>query len=447
MSREPGRYLRIGASDRATRVGLYALVVVFPLVLAFAAQHETDHPLTQEIAKGLALCGYAILALQPILAARYRWIERPFGLDIVYRFHRGMGVAAGLLLVLHPVLYAVGGEWELLLGYSHGWEVALGKVALVVLVALIATSVFRRALRLPFETWRGIHDGLALSVLALGFVHSVAAGGDLQGEPARLVWFGLFSASLASYAVHLRSVWRRSHGDDFEVVRVAQETHDVWSLELRPPVPEKGIDHLPGQFMFLTLHRATGPTEEHPFTIASAPSPDGKVVATIKESGDFTKSIGDTKVGDRASLRGPFGRFSHRLHDDDRPLVFVAGGVGVTPMLSMLRHMRETRADRTVLLLYGSRREADIVARAELDDIANEAPPSVRVAHVLSDADDGWEGERGHIDRACIERHADGLDGKAFYVSGPPPMISAVTRALRDAGVPIEDIHFERFSL
>ncbi len=87
---------------------LYLLAVSAPLGFALAAQRETGHPLVQELAKSVALCGYAILALQPVLAARYRWLERPFGLDALYRFHRSMGLVAGMLLLAHPILYAAG---------------------------------------------------------------------------------------------------------------------------------------------------------------------------------------------------------------------------------------------------------------------------------------------------------------------------------------------------
>ncbi len=445
MSREPGRYLREGAGAGFLRLALYLVVVLAPLALAFAMQSETDHPVVQEIAKGFGLCGYAIVAMQPVLAARYRWIVRPFGLDVLLRFHRSMGFVAGLLLLAHPILYASAGQWDLLYDFSSGWEVALGKVALLVLVVMVLTSVFRRALKLRFETWRGIHDGLAVSLLLLGFAHSVLAGGDLAEAPARLVWFPLFSAGLISYLIHRRSI--TSGVAEFEVSRVTRETEDVWSVQLSPIVPEHGIDHLPGQFMFLTLRRDHGPIEEHPFTISSAPSPDGSVSATIKGCGDFTCTIGATKVGDRATVRAPFGRFSHRLISDDVPLVFIAGGVGVTPMLSMLRHMRNTKEDRSVLLLYGSRREGDIVARKELDEIAAGQRPSLRVVHVLSKPHKTWKGERGYVDGPFIEHHTGGLAGKRFYVSGPPVMITAVTKALRAAGVPAADIHFERFAL
>jgi predicted ferric reductase len=381
------------------------------------------------------------------LAARYRWVEHPFGQDVLYRFHRSMGLLAGFLLLAHPILYAAGGEWELLYSFSGGWEVALGRVASLALLGIILSSVFRTSLRLSFETWRGIHNGFAFSLLLLGFVHSVAAGGDLSDWPMRLVWFGLFAVGFVSYLLHFLSVHRRERETEFEVVRVTQETADVWTLEMKPARPELGIDHLPGQFLFLTLHRDLGPTEEHPFSISSAPSKDGHVTATIKASGDYTRTIGDTEVGHRATVRAPFGRFSHVLDRQDKPLVFIAGGVGVTPMLSMIRHMHAEGSDRSVLLLYGSRTEADIVARAELDQIAASGSPSLRVVHVLGKADDDWQGETGHIDRACIECHCGSLDGRSFYVSGPPLMIDAIVRTLRGAGVPDRDIHFERFSL
>ena len=448
MSREPGRYLRAQLTAGAVRFGLYLGMVCSPLLLAFLVQPETDHSILQEIAKGLGLVGYTIVALQPILAARYRWIERALGLDLLLRFHRAMGLCAAALLLAHPLLYAGAGEWELLLSFTHGWPVALGKVALAVLVLLVITTVFRRALKLSFETWRGIHNGLAASLLILGFIHSIAAGGDLADPAARVIWFVLFAAGLVSQLVHWRSRTARRPGEEFRVTRVERETEDVWSLDLEPLVPEHGMDHLPGQFLFLTLHRTGRSPEQHPFTIASARSPTtGRVTVTIKACGDFTRTIGETVVGDRAMISGPYGRFSHRIHSDEAPLVFIAGGVGITPMLSMLRHMREVGEDRSVLLLYGSRREGDIIAAAELHDISKSQRPSLRVVNILSEPHEGWSGARGYIDQEFIEHHCGGLAHKRFYISGPPPMIHAVARALRRAGVPSDLIHYERFAL
>ncbi len=448
MTREPERSLRAGTGAGVVRFLLYVAIILSPLGLAVATQPKTDHPFVQEVAKSLALIAYAMVALQPVITARYRWLERPFGLDALLVFHRWMGIVAGSLLLAHPVLYAAGGSWELLLGFSHGWEIGVGKVAFLAIVALLFTSLARRAVSLDFETWRGIHNGLALSVLVLGFAHSIVAGGDMTEWPMRIVWIALFSVGLGSYLYHSLFVRRRLRRDAFEVVRVTRETDDVWSLEMKPRRPALGIDHLPGQFLFLTLHRESGPIEEHPFTIASSPAPSGRVVTTIKESGDFTRAIGETAVGDGASVAGPFGRFSHLLHPEAEDIVFIAGGVGVTPMLSMLRHMRETGDNRSVLLLYGNRRERDIVARDELEEMARGGVPSLRVVHVLSRAGDDWNGESGHIDRACVEKHCAGeLAGKGFYVSGPQAMISEVAAQLRAAGVPARAIRVERFAL
>ena len=128
--------------------------------------------------------------------------------------------------------------------------------------------------------------------------------------------------------------------------------------------------------------------------------------------------------------------------------MFIAGGIGITPLMSMLRYMWDTRADVDVLLLYGNRTERDIVFRAELEQIAQDKLPMLSVVHVLSEADDNWAGQTGYIDGDKIRRYCGGdLSSKAFYVCGPPPMMTAVIKMLRRLGVPTGSIHSERFSL
>jgi len=206
---------------------------------------------------------------------------------------------------------------------------------------------------------------------------------------------------------------------------------------------------LPGQFHFIKLYRGTGlPVEEHPFTISSSPTEDGFVSSTIKESGDFTATIGKTKPGDTAIIQGAYGRFSYVLHPEEQELVFIAGGVGITPLMSMLRHMRDTRTDKDVLLLYGNKTENDIVFRGELSEIEAGGYPHLKVVHILSQAGDEWRGETGFVDKEKIERLCNGgLGTKAFYVCGPPIMMDKVIRTLRTLGIPNRRIHHERFSL
>jgi len=448
IKNETDQYLKAGSVPASLlRIGLYLFVLILPLLVAFATKPRTDHPFVQELAKNFAVLGYSILAMQFVLSARFAWIERSFGLDAVFLFHRYMGMFAVTILLAHPVLYASADKWELLLGFNHPWVISLGKVGFLALIVLAFTSMLRKTFSLEFETWRGIHNGLALSALLLGFIHSLGAGGDFSGWPMRAIWAILLCVAIGSYLRHTLLHPQRLALQPYEVVRIEQETHNVWSLEMAPIDDAHGMQNLPGQFGFLTLYRAGLPIEEHPFTIASANSASGRVVITIKVSGDYTATIGLTGIGDRASISGPYGRFSYVLRPEENDLVFIAGGVGITPMLSMLRHMRDMHTDISIVLLYGNRQERDIIAGPELKSIAEGSHPRLTVVHVLSDPGDEWMGLKGRIDGPLVQRHVGQLDNKVFYVCGPPLMTSSVIAGLRRMGIPKRCVHLEKFSL
>ena len=228
-----------------------------------------------------------------------------------------------------------------------------------------------------------------------------------------------------------------------KVSSVHQQTHNTWTLRLVPEQGEEIFSYMPGQFAFLKLIRTEGPSEEHPFTISSSPTQRGQVSFTIKESGDFTRTIGKTREGDRAVLNAPFGRFSFKF-DDPKSIVFIAGGVGITPIMSMLRYLRDTDDKRPVRSIYGNRLEKDIIFREEIEKL----PENVKSTHVLSGASPDWQGLRGHVTKEIIEQHArDILNEADVYVCGPPPMMEKVIESLEELGVSPNRIHFERFTL
>lgn len=437
--------------DAAVRIALYIFLLLTPLSMA-AVFGPGGHGLLGELGRSFALLGFTIVTMQFVLSARLKWIERPFGLDMLFRFHKAMAVFATVLLLLHPVLLAAGGRgWAWLIGFDVPWHHWLGRVSLLVLIVHVSISWFRLALRLEYQRWRRWHNGLALLLLALGFVHSWNAGRDPSTGPLRFLWPGMVGVALAAYLYHrvARPAWLWRH--PYRVVEVIRETPDVWTIKLRPPEGRRCSDYLPGQFHFLTLSRGRGrglPAEEHHWTISSSPTQEGFITFTIKQSGDFTATIGQTQPGDTAAVLGPFGRFSYVLHPAERDLVFIAGGIGITPLMSMLRHMRDTRADRRVLLIYANTTQSDIVFHDELAAIEAGERPRLQVIHVLSRPEAGWGGETGRLDRDKVERLC-GTDvaDKAYYVCGPPATMTAVLAILHQLGVAEAAIHTERFSL
>jgi predicted ferric reductase len=195
--------------------------------------------------------------------------------------------------------------------------------------------------------------------------------------------------------------------------------------------------------MFLKLHRQEGPSEEHPFTISASPA-DGCLEATVKQSGDFTNTIGRTTRDDLARIEAPFGRFSY-VHNRPDAMVCIVGGVGITPIMSMLRALRDGGDTRPVAVIWGNRTEQDILFHDELQAM----PPSITVVHVLSKPDEDWHGPHGYVTREVIEHYAGDLlaQDAHIYLCGPPPMMKMVRTALAEMSVPRDRIHYERFSL
>lgn len=406
-----------------------------------------DSPL-REMGNIFALIGIAILLVQPVLAARIRWIERPFGLDAIYRLHKLLGIVAGSLIVCHPLLLAASGDFPSLLTRAGFWFIVLGKIGVLVVAVLVLTALLYGALRLRFETWRRVHDVLAIGLISIAVVHSGFAGGLFDAAPVAVLWVALGVGAVWIFTWHrfIRPAQLRRRA--WRVTAVTPENHNVTTLTLEPPVGEAAPDYLPGQFHFLTLYRKSGPVEEHPFTISSSATQKGVVTSTIKASGDFTATVKDTQAGDLAARQGPFGRFSCALHPDEKDLVFIAGGIGITPFMSMLRWMRDTGTGARVTLVWGNRKERDLVFRDELDAITRSGSPSLSIVHVLSESDATWTGEKGYVDEEKIGRLVgNDLSGKTFYLCGPPTMMKKLTATLRKVGVPKRRIRSERFAL
>lgn len=432
------------------RMALYVVIVLTPLIIVGFARPKTDHGFAYTIGKNLALVGFTILAMQFVLSARLKWVERPFGLNLLFDFHKTMAVVAALMIISHPLLLAMdGGGWGLIFGPEISWHIWLGRIALLILLVHVLLALFRFVIRLNYQTWRFLHDLGGVVLFPLAFFHSWNAGGDLALPAMRVFWTMVFAAGVAAFVWHrvLRPLWLRR--TPYTVVDVKQEARDVWTVRLAPPDGSRRFDFLPGQFHFLTFHRAPNlPVEEHHWTISSSPTEAGIVASTIKESGDFTASIGKTKPGDKALVYGAFGRFSYALHPQERDLVFIAAGIGITPFMSMLRHMRETRAERRVLLIYSNQEEDDIVFDEELQQMESGTHPQLQVVHVLTKPDETWTGETGRLHPEKLYRICPvNVRDHAYYICAPPPLIDMTSRWLRQCGVPAKQIHFERFNL
>jgi propane monooxygenase reductase subunit len=228
-----------------------------------------------------------------------------------------------------------------------------------------------------------------------------------------------------------------------EVVSKERVTHDMRHLVLRLLEP-KEIKFFPGQYVDITVpgHDAT-----RSFSMANTSSRNGLLEFVIKvyPDGLFSHLLSTgLQPGDRLELTGPFGVFTLRDSEDD--LIFLGGGAGMAPILSLLRSMAERGITRKATYYYGARRRRDLCFEDELRAL-EQTLPGFRYVPALSepDAGDAWDGETGLITNV-VRRHETSLKGKHAYVCGPPPMVEAALPLLAAMGVEEKRIYYDKFT-
>jgi len=204
----------------------------------------------------------------------------------------------------------------------------------------------------------------------------------------------------------------------------------------------------PGQALDLILPRAgTSDAQDlrHTLSIVSAPHEPDLVVATRMRDSEYKRALAQLRPGAPLALEGPFG--SMTLHSDTRrPAVFIAGGIGITPFMSMLRHAVQERAARDLVLVYSNRRPEDSAFLAELQGFER-ALASFRLIATMTEAQppQTWHGPTGMIDAALLRKITQPLPSAVHYVAGPPAMVEAMRDALESLGVADDDIRSEEF--
>jgi propane monooxygenase reductase subunit len=228
-----------------------------------------------------------------------------------------------------------------------------------------------------------------------------------------------------------------------EVVSIQAVTHDMRHLVLRLVEP-KELRFFPGQYLDIAL---PGTDATRSFSMANITTKDtGQLEFVIKvyPDGLFSHFL-DTglTVGDRLDVVGPFGVFT--LRDSERDLIFIGGGAGMAPILSLLRSMVERGITRKATYYYGARGRRDLCFDKELREL-EEALPGFRYVPALSEsADDSWDGEVGLI-TDVVRRHESTLAGADAYVCGPPPMVEAAIPLLTQLGTPEKRIYYDKFT-
>jgi predicted ferric reductase len=426
---------------------LYLAFVLAPLLVPLVEQGPASGDFRHELAAALGATAMTMMAAQFLLTARFRRPTPPYGIDVVYYCHRYLAVVALAFLVAHSALL-VASEPGALRGFdprTAPWSMTAGVLSALGFLVLVGSSVWRRRLRLEYDAWRVTHAALAVVSVALGFAHIHGIGRAVASPAQQALWLGIGGLVLVLVVrVRLVRPWQLLR-TPYEVASVEPARGDAWTLALVPK-GHAGFAFEPGQFAWVTLRHSPFAMREHPFSISSCPVASGRLEITVKELGDFTRTVGRVVPGETAYVDGPYGAFTlgpNAAHG----ACFVGGGIGLAPIVSMLRALAE-RGDSRPLLLVAACSTWERATFRDAIEALGPRLPGLRVVHVLEAPPPGWTGEVGRVDAALLERHLPRQrDELEYFVCGPPPMTEAVERALAALGIPAQRCHSELFDL
>lgn len=436
------RASRVLDTDVGAVIGVLTLVVV-----GLWSRHGGVTALGDSAAKtytslsqitGLLCSEAGILGL--ILITRTPLLERRYGLDRLFNWHRLLGEAMAILLAAH-IAFGIA-AWSIPLGLGSaissltGGEpyMAITTVgsALVFIVAISSLKWFRN--KLSYETWYFVHLTAYLG-LALSFSHQIVLGGDFADDSvARYMWVGLHIALIAWI---IWSRWGRlivAVARPLTVISVTHEAQGISSITLGG-MHLKKVQAAAGQFYLLRQKTRGRWWFANPFSLSAAPTTDG-LRFTVKDRGEASGSFANIAVGTRVIAEGPYGVCTPDVVGHEKVLL-VAGGVGVGPILSFLQQLKP---EHEPVILYRSSSTEQMTHVDQLESLAVERRG---VLHTLV-------GARATLKVAdpfsadVLVKVVPDLAERIVIVAGPESMVKAVQRGARAAGVPAENIHAER---
>jgi predicted ferric reductase len=399
-----------------------------------------------EFSVALGFAGLTQIGLQFLLIARFKRVTAPYGIDVILRYHRQIAMVAVAAIVLHPLIIVIDNpsRLKLLNPLGGNWASRFALLSLLLLLVTVGLSVFRERIRLDYEAWRWTHIVLGVAAIVFAQLHASMAGLYINTAWKQAIWI-VMAAAMVSFVVYLRLLkpaHQRAH--PWRVAGTRDEHGDTTTLILEP-VGHDGFTFQPGQFAWIKVSGSAFTVEEHPFSFSSSAEQRGSVEFGIKALGDFSAAMADVPAGTAAYVDGPHGAFSMDRYEA-AGYVFLAGGVGITPFMSMLRTMADRKDPRPVTLIYADKTWDAVAFRDAIDELCDRI--DLDVVYVLEEPSEDWDGEEGMVTPELLDRRLPRDDFQRDYmICGPPPMMDAVHEALLQKGVPQDRIQLERFAL
>lgn len=383
---------------------------------------------TQLVTQLTGLLGILTLSWGFVLSIRHRVLERLFGgLDLAYRAHHIVGGVSLILLLQHPVFLIVGAlphnSLVLYLLPLGTLEYTLGQLSLYFMLFLLILTFY---VPLPYRYWKWSHEWMGI-VIILGGLHSVLIVSDVSRDVILKLWIVGWSVVATIAYFYKRFLYYKWQPSAIYTVKKIGHSADLVVVSLT--TKQQPLVFSPGQYGFFAL--PDKPRDEHAFSILGSES--DKLIIGFKVMANFTKKVAELAVGDTIIVKGPYGSFGTKM-DGAKHAVWIAGGIGITPFLSMARAVKR---DQTVQLYFCAKVMPASVITEPFSRLAQENPNFLWLACETS--------KSGRLTAKKILDET-GNDLRAVYLlCGPKPMMEGLASELAIAGVKRSHIVYEDF--
>lgn len=419
----------------------YALVILLPLILIKILGVEGGNT-NKELAAACGIIALMLLLSTFWLSGRFTWINGKRGIDLTLKFHRRVVIVAMVLILIHIVAS---------LRSSMPDNLIFSGVLVLLIIGQIIMANIKSKINIKYEYWRLIHGVVASLLVVLIGQHAIAEGNYSANPIITAFWVICTLTSILSlFYVHLYVPFSTAKYP-YTVVDMEEEANEQWRITIEPQ-GFTAMNFEAGQYAFVSFGQHPFSDRAHPFSFSSCPSDRPKISFTIKKVGDFTNTIDQISLGSKVFLYGPYGHLQlrdNRSADiEDKGIVLLAGGIGITPMISILREMKAKKDNKSVKLFYACRDESALVYKAELIELSKSLNMELHI--ILSQADESWQGEKGRIDSAYLQEKISfkGYEDYLYFTCGTTPFVNSIVQGLEQVeGISMFNIMFEDFSV
>jgi predicted ferric reductase len=386
-----------------------------------------------------ALIGIVLMAVSLLLSTRIRIVEDIFGgLDKVYRVHHLIGVVAFIMLVNHPLLLVVQSlpDYKLALNYMIPGPDTSYNFGVFAQYFMILPFIFILLIKIPYNLWRYTHKLLGISFL-FASLHAINISSDVSVYMPLRYWI-LFFIGIGLFSGIYTLIFYKNFGPrKIYVVKKTEQLLDIINIYLKPV--GKKMNFISGQFAYFRFTKSKVSKEPHPFSFSGAPSEEDARIS-VKILGDYTMSAREISEGDVVAVYGPYGRFGEIYNDPvKKKLIWIAGGIGVTPFLSMLRQESVNSLGHEINFFYSFLKPEEAVFKDEIDKFSS-GLSNVRIYYWCSS-------EKGKITAGKVAEITGEVTNAFVQVCGPEKMMVAMKEQFGELGLPEQHFFYEDFSM